>query len=235
MSSISAEQRIHILGQSVDASLSPTVSIPSGFLATEHWVDLVDATENNGRVHGYVVGIDKEDGVPVLSARQQAEAGIVDEDGKEVEPASLRVPRFPFGLLRSRQIKKAALVYTHRVPNSEDYPPTTTFSDEDISQFFGSDYAAMLMLDKGGAHLIAKKERFARDAWGMPHPKLVETTADDVLEGSRSMRDVLNRVAYQLSVHGVGYYYTPDLLQPNDSVEFQNLRHAEAILKPSDS
>lgn len=232
MSASDAERRVHILGEEIDTSSSPTVSVPGAFLATEHWVDLVNTTEEDGREHGYVVGIDRQ-GEPVLSDRLEGSSAILGEDGREIEHASLSMPMFPFGTLRARQIKKAVLVHTHPMPTFEDHPRTRIFSDEDIGHFFGSDYLAMIMLDKGGAHLMAKKDRFSRNSWGQLHPKLVESTIINVSEGSRSMRDVLGRVAYQLSIHGVGYYYTPDLSQPNDTVEFQNLRQAKAVLTPS--
>jgi hypothetical protein len=232
MSVFGAEQRTHILGREIDTSSSPIVSVPSGFLATEHWVDLVNATENDRCEYGYAVGIDRQ-GKPVLSNRLEGYPAITKEDGVEIEQASLSGPIFPFGILRARQIKKAALVHTHPMPTSENHPRTMIFSDKDIGHFFGSDYSAMMMLDQGGAHLLAKKERFTHDMRDLLHPELVKTTILDVREGSRSMRDVLSRVAYQLWVHGVGYYYTPDLSQPNDTVEFQNLRQAKAVLTPS--
>jgi hypothetical protein len=227
-----AEQRIHILGEEIATNSSPTVSVPSAFLATEHWVDLVDTTDKDRCEYGYAVGTDRQS-EPVLSDRLEGYAAITGEDGAEIEQASLSAPIFPFGILRARQIKKAVLVHTHPMPISEDRPRTRIFSDKDIGHFFGSDYLAMIMLDQGGAHLMAKKERFTRNARDLLHPKLVETTLLEVREGSRSMRDVLSKVAYQLWVHGVGYYYTPDLLQPDDTVEFQNLRQAKAVLTPS--
>jgi hypothetical protein len=232
MSTFSAEQRTHILGREIDTSSSPIVSVHSGFLATEHWVDLVSATAIDSCEYGYAVGIDRQ-GEPVLSDRLEGYPPIVGKDGIEIEDGSLPVPMFPFGVLQARKISKAVLVHTHPMPTSENHPRTRIFSDKDIGHFLGSDYSAMMMLDQGGAHLLAKKERFTRNARDLLHPKLVETTLLEIREGSRSMRDVLSRVAYQLWVHDVGYYYTPDLSQPKDTVEFQNLRQAKAVLTPS--
>ena len=232
MSSIDAKQHLQIIGEEIDSYSSPIVSIPRDFLATEHWVDLVDATEKDRCEYGYAVGIDGQ-GKAVLSNMLEGYPAITTEDGIELEQASLTVPMFPFGILRARQVKKAVLIHTHPMPTFDDRPRTRIFSDKDIGHFFGSDYLAMIMLDQGGAHLMAKQGRFNRNSWDLLDPKLVETTLLDVRKGSRSMRDVLSRVAYQLSMHGIGYYYTPDLSQSNDSVGFQNLRRARAVLKPS--
>lgn len=201
-------------------------------MATEHWTDLVGSTERDGREYGYAVGIDRQN-MPVLSVRQGGHAAIIGEDGREIEHASLGIPVLPFGLLRARRIKKAVLIHTHPMPAFEDRPPTRIFSDEDIGQFFGLDYLAMIALDKGGAHLMAKQEGFNRNLWSLLNPRLVEATLLDVRENSRSMRDVLSRVAHQLSAFGIGYYYTPNLSQPNDVVEFQNLRQAKPVFTPS--
>lgn len=229
MPSFDTQQRAHILGEEVDNSSSPTITLPSNFLATEHWADLVKATEHDGREYGYLVGINRQN-EPVLSNRQGGYAAVIGEDGREIEQASLSIPVFPFGLLSARQVKKAVLVHTHPMPTFKDCPRTRTFSDQDIGQFFGSDYLAMVALDEGGVHLMAKKTRFTRDSWSLLNPKLVEAAIIDVRENSRSMRDVLSRVAHQLSAFGIGYYYTPSLSQPDDTVKFQNLRQAKAVL-----
>ena len=232
MSAVGAEQRIHVLSEGIDTGSSPTVSIPSAFLATEHWVDLVNTTEKDRCEYGYAVGVDGQD-EPALSDRLEGYPPVMGEGGVESEGASLNMPMFPFGVLQARKIRKATLIHTHPMPTSENHPRTRTFSDRDINYFFGSDYLAMVALDKGGAHLITKKARFSRHSWDTLHPELVETTMRDVREGSRSMRDVLSRVAYQLWIHGVGYYYTPDLSQPRATVELQNLRQAKAVLTPT--
>jgi len=226
------EMRLFVFGEEVDTNFSSNVSMPSLFLGVKHWLDLVSATNNDGHEYGYSIGINRE-GSPVESERLEGYPAITDGTGTVVEKAGLMPPIYPFGFRRARQVKKATYIHTHPLPDTDNHPSTGTFSDRDIHYFVGSDYFAMIMLDRGGAHLLAKDERFTRDRAEQLNQKLVETTVYDVREGSKSMRDILKRVAYNLSIYGISYYYTPELLQASITVEFQNLRQARAVLTPS--
>ena len=114
------------------------------------------------------------------------------------------------------------------MPPALDHLRTNPISDADLQAFSPSRYQAMLTLDRGGAHLLARTRPNYLDG-NVPATDLVSSTMREVIAESGGSMDVMTRVAGELAQFGLGYYFTPDLIQQGESVEFKNLKVAKYV------
>lgn len=214
-------------GEVVD-KLSPAIRLPADALGVDIWQQLVDKTQSDHLEHAAAIGRRKNGTYVIFEG--YADPGL--DDPGLVSGASLAVPSSPFGIIKgfAQRIKKETLVHTHPMGTELDHVRTSVISDEDIHQFIHSDYKVLVMLDRGGAHLLARTNA-VRFSGVFPPPDLVDTAIHETLEDGGGSMDLLALVGARLSSFGLGYYYTPDLPQQGDTVEFQNLRVVETAVK----
>ena len=134
------------------------------------------------------------------------------------------MPMFPFGIMKglSTRVREDVVIHTHPMPPEVAHVKTSIISDKDIRAFVGSKYSGMVMLDRGGAHLLARTRQI-HSYYNAPAPDLVSRTMREVIAESGGSMDVMAETARQLGQYGLGYYYTPDLTQVSHDVEFWNL------------
>jgi hypothetical protein len=219
-----------LTGREIINGFSPSILVSADVLATDLWHTMVSDTQLDYRERGVVVG--RPAGKNVL-VRSEIIEGYGQESGEglvEVVEASLPVPMFPFGILRgmSQRLKKDVVIHTHPMPPEVDHVRTSIISDKDIRCFVGSKYTGMVMLDRGGAHLMVRTGP-SNQYDCVPGFNLVSSTMSEVINKGGGSMDVMTRFARQIGRYGLGYYYTPDLKQSGETVEFQNLKVAKYI------
>lgn len=207
----------------INNKCSQSILVATDVLATDLWHKLVSATQADYRERGLVVGrhIGKNELV-----RSKIIEGFGKEQGEnpaEVE-AAFQAPMLPFGARSmSPRVKRDVIIHTHPMPPEVDHVRTSIISDKDIHAFTNSKYNAMVMLDRGGAHLVARTRRsYSYDI--EPKSDLVSSTMREVIAESGGSMDVMTRLASRLGQYGLAYFYTPELTQPGEVVELQNLR-----------
>jgi hypothetical protein len=204
------------------------LTVEANLVAAEDWQRLVDLTQADQRERGIAIG---RRGTKLLHS------GIIEGSGKETDyydnPAAVLEPTFPvpmlpFGLKGLLpKVEKIAILHTHPMPPEINHVKTTVISDKDIYAFLHTGYRAMLMADRGGAHLLTRTSPSVIEV--SLSPNLVSKTISDVIRAGGGSMDVLERVARRLSQLGLGYFYTPDLSPKNGTVEFHNLVLANQI------
>lgn len=221
---MTAEYQVERLDGEINNRYSPTILVAADVLATDSWHELVSATQVDYRERGLVVGrhIGKNKLIrsKVIEGYGREQTDIPGEDLEAAFP----VPMLPFGVKSlSPRIKQDVVIHTHPMPPEVDHVRTSIISDKDIHAFTNSRYNAMVMLDRGGAHLVARTRQ--SDLYsGKPQEDLVSSTMRGVIAESGGSMDIMIKLASRLGQYGLGYFYTPELAQPGETVELQNLR-----------
>lgn len=199
------------------------VQIDAEAIAAASLAGLVELTQTDQTERGLVVGIKAGSFIrsQILEGRP---AEIDDETGRFIS-GSWSPPILPFGIKGVlASIKKASVIHTHPMPPAIDHLRTTPISDKDIRAFLPSKYIAMVMADRGGIHMLARH----RSTTILDYPPGASVVGDateiTINEGGGSI-DVIRRVAHQLSLYGLTYLYTPELVQEQKTVGFQNMRY----------
>lgn len=214
---------VELLDSELRSKCSPSILVAADVLATDQWQELVNVTQADFRERGLVVGrhSSKHQLVrsKIIKGRGQTRT---NSSGRPTE-AALVVPILPFGIRSiSPRIKASVAIHTHPMPPEVDHIQTSTISDKDIDTFSRSSYKAMVMLDRGGAHLVARI--CSGELYGSkPAPDLVSATMREVITESGSSMDVMTKLARRLGQYGLAYFYTPELTQNGETVELQNL------------
>ncbi|HVV66676.1 MAG TPA: hypothetical protein VHB72_01235 [Candidatus Saccharimonadales bacterium] len=220
----STRQPTELLDGVIVDRLAPTLHLQTDAVGADTWRHLIDVTQTDGHEHGVAIGRFK-DGTYVIS---DDFADPVPDDPEFAAGATLSIPASPFGIIKGfiQRVKKETLVHTHPMGPELDHVRTTVVSDKDIHQFMHSDYNASVVLDRGGAHLLARTGSI-QFSGVVPPPNLVTAATHEVIEEGGGSMDLLARVAGRLSSFGLGYYYTSDLSPQDGIIAFQNLRTAE--------
>ena len=206
---------------------SSSILVAADVLATDIWQDLVEATQSDGIERGLAIARHTRTG-KLTRSREYRWHYEFDDEGEEPEAIdnSCQMMLFPLGVVRSvlsPRLREDVYIHTHPIPPALDHLRTNPISDADLRAFFPSRYQAMVMLDRGGAHLVARTRQ--SDLYGStPEPDLGSSTMREVIAESGGSMDVMNRLASRLGQYGLAYFYTPELTQAGETVEFQNLR-----------
>lgn len=218
------QRSVELLNSEIMNKFSMSIQVAADVLATDTWAELVNATQTDYREHGLVIGRNAGNNKLVRSKILEGYGREMLQESEQVLEAAFPVPMFPFGIIKgmSPRIKEDVALHTHPMPPEVDHVRTSIISDKDLQVFTGSKYNAMVMLDRGGAHLLARTRPTYSYA-SAPEPNLVSSTMREVIAESGGSMDVMARLAHRLGQYGLGYFYTPELTQAGDSVEFQNL------------
>jgi hypothetical protein len=210
-----ANQPIALLDSPLRELRSQTIRIDSEAVALDRWAPMVEATQTDYLERGLIIA---------KSAGRILTSKVYGGDQHGFTP-----PPLAFGLrsLFSASLKERVVVHTHAMPPKVDHLKTTVISDEDIRAFTMSQYNGLVMLDRGGAHLLARTTAF-RENDKLADCDIVSRTVQEVVGESGGTMDVMNRVAAQLHPYGLGYYYVSTLIpvsdQETNSIELYNLR-----------
>ena len=185
--------------------------------------------------HEMIAGIQqdrRERLVRVYYKKRGLEIGPV-EIGDKVEGQNSNDHVFPESPRRklANLFKQELLsVHTHHKPEDPGFlAPTTPFSDTDINRFLASSQKALVMIDVGGVHVLARKpfSSFALDNETDEPLSHAKESLTQVNTNSRLVMDVMKGIATKLKPLDVGYYYSSSL-EPNS----EGFIEVTDVLKP---
>jgi hypothetical protein len=211
------------LGGYLEDRYSPSILVDADVVAARSWLSLVEATQADFCERGVVVA--KKSGKFITSKVFEGWIAEVDENQNETDPGAFRPPLLPFGLRSlSPALKEQVLVHTHPITPELEHLKTTVLTDKDVHILASHCYNGLVMLDRGGAHLLARSRG---EDWGydsLLNTEIVNDALKQVKAQSGGSMDVIALLAQQLHNHGLSYFHTPDLSQEGQSVEFMNMR-----------
>ncbi|OGK17961.1 hypothetical protein A3G67_04745 [Candidatus Roizmanbacteria bacterium RIFCSPLOWO2_12_FULL_40_12] len=206
-------------GGYVELANRDSVLVSAEALGVDQWREMIDATQKDFRERGLVVSR-KRKGTLVRS-----KVFIGEGEDAEIEiraPISHELK----SLIPGRQ--NLVFIHTHAMTPKDDHLRTSSFSDDDIQKFLTSDYKALVMLCRGGAHFLVPTSGFPRAHQSLDKD-LVMSVVENVKKNSGRTWDIVKGVSKKLAQRGFGYFYTPELDHTGkDSVRFYNPENFQA-------
>lgn len=182
--------------------LGPEISIPGEQLGADKWSELLDRTNQTGKEYGFCVW----------------------ERGKKISidkiTEGLEGEWYPDLNILARLFKtNISIVHSHPKPAALDHVETTLVSMGDINSFINSSSKSLVMLDKGGVHLLIRQGLIFRD-----ESTDVREEFKDVFRGfsNKTSADVRKETAKILSRWGIKYFFSNTLTPSADG--FVNLK-----------
>ncbi len=191
----------NLAGEYVDAAGKDSIQVAADVLGTNQWEEMVHQTQSDLRERGLIIARKRNGSC--------TESKVFSSEGPEAEK-SIEIPLSQ--VLKSLVPGRSNLtfIHTHPMPPSVDHLHTTVFSDEDLQEFLKTDFKALVMLDRGGAHLVVPTSGFAKNMQPFK-PGLVAETVEKIKQENGGTLDVVRRVSDVLAGRGFGYFYTPEL------------------------
>ncbi len=186
--------------------LPSSVRIPGDQLAQKYWEEMLKRTNTSGRECGLMVSYDGEMLLTTKIFDGLGERHNYDSNSKY--PPSFRLPFLPHGLKSlDPRLKNIALIHTHPTPDEIDHLQTTVMSAADILAYVQNTYNALIMIDKGGVHMLTGKD---------PLQIIDEITADKIVDdafsvardNSNTIAEVRGEIAKALKKLGIRYYFS---------------------------
>lgn len=190
---------------------NPEIIVSSSIIAQNAWRGMVAETQSDLNERSIIIA--RKAG-KILRSKLR-----IGDDKQGYQPLEFGLKSF------LSPIRSTVLVHSHPLPKELDNIHTTFLSDQDISAFAGSNHAAVVMVDPGGAHLLARTSYVADNSEALQNSRF----AKDALTKNRlyggGIMGVIHDIASAIPEHGLGYYYTPDLDQSGPTVTFQNMSY----------
>ncbi len=193
------------------------IKVDSSLVATRLWGEMIDQTQGDGLERGVVVSVNR--------SGNTLTSGIFVENTQEDVLGRLYTPLLPHGIRGFLSgTHSVTMVHTHFMPPEVDHIETSYFSGTDVGNFASSQFNALVMLDRGGAHLLLKKEQ--AHSTPVNGIEIVDTAfAEAKKRGENRSRTVRKIMAERLLPYGMLYYYTPDIAPASDNgVVFRHSR-----------
>ena len=209
-----------LTGDYVELAGRDSIRVAARLLGANRWEEMIQATQHDLKERGLVV------------ARKRN--GNLDENEIFIseETEAQKSIEIPFSqVLKSLVPGRSNLtfVHTHAMPPTVDHLRTTVFSDLDLQGLLETDYRALVMLDRGGAHLLVPVSKFARSRRSFDSG-LVAKAVEKIKQKNGGTLDVVKDVAGTLAGQGFGYFYTPELCQTKgETVTFYNPKMIPAV------
>lgn len=181
------------------------VTIDAQLVAAQKWQEMLGQTQNDGLERGVVVS---------GNGKKITTSGIIlGEKGSFIPPA------LPHGF-RSLLPTTKGLVYihTHYMPPEISHVQTTAVSDTDINSFVNLSGKAMVMIDRGGVHVLARKLHDFGSKKTTGQIKVVTQALQKAKSGGNTAIDVVREVARSLEPFGIKYYYSEKLTPSSENL-----------------
>lgn len=208
-------------------SLGNSIHVPSEMLGTNLWEEMIQKTQATGREFGTVVSA--HDTNIHTSKIFEGLGESYDYDGNGKNSPSFSPPFLPHGLRSLHpRMKDLVLVHTHPIPNDVAHLPTTAMSATDIIAYANSTYNALVMIDKGGVHILTGRDPYREIGEADAHR--IEAGALRVSEkNTNTIAEVRKEIAKKLVPFGIRYYFSPDKTPTTDGVISLDDSATEAI------
>lgn len=209
----------------IEAHGSGSIFIKTEAIAASLWQQMIEATQQDYKERGVVVS---------KSGKKFYTSRVFEGTGEQIDyknsdkisaTSSFNPPLLPQGI-RSLipGMKDIVVVHTHPMPPKLDHLSTTPLSDIDIHAFVNAQHNGLVMIDRGGAHLLVRTRTSYNDS-DLLKKNIVDEAVEVVKRNDGVVLDVIKATSQQLANYGLGYFYTQTLL-PNIKgfVEFNNPR-----------
>ncbi len=190
-------------------AMAQTLRFSPEIIAQERWKEMVDATQQDGKERGLIIGLDRGKLI-------KSKIFI----GTEQDISS---PALPYGL-RTFSPFMNDIVNIHTHPMAENLKiATTIFSDLDINKFLGSALKALIVLDSGGVHMLTRSpysSHFTDSEQGDKPIAILNGAVKTARENTGLIAEARLEMAKKIKPLGISYYFSPSLdLTSNDLVE----------------
>jgi hypothetical protein len=186
-------------------AIGPSLRLEPDILAQDKWQEMLGVTQKDGLERGLTVTFD---GKKLI-------AGKVFQGTKD----SITPDFFPRGIrsVFSRREKNLVSLHTHPMPPELNHVQTVPVSDKDINLFINSSFKAMVAIDRGGVHMLARNPYSSiSDQEEKPAYKIVEESLKTAKEKENTAISVMKEIAKKLKPLGIEYYYSPNLIPSDD-------------------
>lgn len=202
------------LSPSKEWGFDDTLNIDADIVAASKWQEMLGLTQNDGLERGLVISWNGK--------RLFVSKTVIGEKG------SFSPPTLPHGL-RSLvpSTREIVHVHTHFMPPELDHVQTTPISDLDINSFAGLSYNAMVMIDRGGVHVLTRKP-YTLNKKGQNtniYIDIVGNALKQAKANGNTAVNVIKEVARSLEPLGIKYYYSPNLVpSPENFITLKDAR-----------
>lgn len=105
-----------------------------------------------------------------------------------------------------------ALVHTHPMPEDLSHLPTSFLSDQDIQPFNELPINAAVVIDRGGVHLLMRRENPLIHRETQIPGDLVDKRLGETIRRGGITSELIQDVASELRQYGLAYYFCPNPL-----------------------
>lgn len=197
------------LKQFKEWGVSDYLKIEPQLLGVQNWAEMLAQTQRDKKERGFVVS---------TNGRK-----LLISQVSEGEERSFSTPVFPHGVRTLMpNTKDLVYVHTHYMSPEIDHVQTSAFSDLDINAFARSRARAIVAVDRGGTHMLARKQYSLPQREPMPKIEVAMDAIKRAKAGGNTAIDVVKEIAKDLEKFGVLYYYSPQLTpSPEGFIEFK--------------
>lgn len=197
----------------VEKTGNAPVLIDGAVIAAGKWQQMVDLTQQDFKERGVVVSRNNRKLYTSRIFEGTGEQSEYDDKTLKVKrgSGSFTPPILAHGIRSLHPgMKDLVLVHSHPMPTELDHLKTTPLSDTDIHAFINSNYKGLVMVDRGGAHLLVRTHDSYTDG-ELLKQKIVHEAIRSVNSENGSVMDVLKILSGKLTPYGLCYLYTPEL------------------------
>ena len=189
------------------------ITVRGDNLGVNKWQEMVSATQTDGRERGLNVFYNP------LTKRFTPGNIVTGGERNFKTGADTPVDTSDIGL-KGIFSNLVASIHTHPLVEESAHLKTSVPSGNDIRAFLNHSYSAMVVIDKGGSHLIVRTREKIDDE--LPSSDLVQRKIDEVAVKNGTVSDVQKQLNSMISQYGLEYFYT-DCLVPaeNGTITFR--------------
>lgn len=214
----SPARRIDLL-DTEQSILPPEIIIPGAQIGATYWPGMISQTDKDGKERALVISSSAGKLMTSRIFKGHAETKITH--------ANIHPPFLPHGIKSLLPgIKDITYVHSHPKPAELDHIQTTILSDGDIRAYYDSLYPAMVMIDKGGVHVLLRTFS-ANEELELPDYNLDRAAFREAEKRNFIAVEVMQELAKIIYPYGLRYYYSPRF-EPSPASEV-HLRDVRSI------
>jgi hypothetical protein len=205
----------------VDVALPPKIRVDARLFGAEKWEQMIADSQTDGKERGVFVSTDRK-GTAHFSDVRESEDSVND-----VSVVSLSEGFAPHGFrsfIPGRyRLEPFAFVHTHPLPSDLDNLPTSALSTQDLASFSASAVKVYIVLDRGGAHLLLKRN-VPHQTHAINAKEIVDQAYKTAEHGTQSVAEVRRMMGEQLAKLGYFYYFSSDIAVDDNILTLEDTR-----------
>lgn len=195
---------------------APILRFEPEILGHAKWQEALNATQKDNNERNISVYYHKGNLITgEILEGEQVRFDTLKETGKKNSYTFQTVRQYFRSLIKFQQ--ELVHIHFHPKPAELDHLPTTILTDIDINTFLKSRQKAMVMVDIGGIHILARVPYSSHVADETDKPFDIANKAfNQSLKNEKSVQEVRTLTAKGLQPLGIRYYYSSNL-SPNQN------------------